>query len=171
MLPIAVSIVTLHPVVTDVDIIVAVDIDIDPATSTAPMASTPKRVANANTNTKPDAAPDGGAESIARRVVIPWRVTRPPPGAIYISRVVGWYVDNLRLGRLNNNNGFGSGRLLHNNCLLFRGLQVAFVIRFITQFLNRVHHGFRIRQESITHVLNPIRLFTHHRQYLRKRDQ
>ena len=171
--PIAVSVVGIHPVVTDIDIVISVNVDIDPATSAAPMTSTPKGVANANTNSKPDTAPDGGAESIARWVVIPWRVARPPPGSVYISRVVGWYVDNLRLGRLNDNNGFGfgSGWLLDGDRLLFGGFQIALVIGFITQFLNRVHHGFRIRQESITHVLNPVSLFAHHRQYLRERDQ
>jgi hypothetical protein len=151
----------LAPVYTVIDVGIPVNVNIDVTVS--PIAVSP-RIAPRRPYGKAHSERDHRyARHVPRRVVIIGGIGRIPPGSIDHRRIVGRYVDNLRILRLDDD---GLRLLLHRDLLPFGALQVAFPISLKAQLLDRVHHVFLLCKKGITQLLHPVQLLIHHIEHL-----
>ena len=141
-------------VVVDIDVLAVIDVDaIVPVA--VPVGVSPG-IAPGDADRNADGKGVGRGGGGWRRVIVVRGIGRIGPHTIDNGRAVRGNVDNLGIGRLNNNR-----LLLHHNLLLLGRLQVPRSLGLLPQHLDGVHHIFLLRQESIADFRGNVELFAH----------
>ena len=155
--------------VGSVKAVVAIDVDVH--VTAPPVASAPQGASDGDASCEPEHA----SCDITGRIPVIGRVIRISPCAIDHGRVVRGNVNDLRIGRFDDNDrfllsGVGRYRLLFD-LLFFGRLEITGCICLCTQILDRCEHVLLLREKRITQLLGPADLVAHHFQNLGKRGQ
>src|ERR1039457_3678524 len=118
-----------------------------------------------------DADTDAPRESAIPAIARPWRpehrrVIRPPPGSVDHRWVVVRHIYHVGIRRRDFDAVVRLGYLD-----LRIGTQIAGLLRFLAQLLNRVHHLRLLREERITQLFGPLDILVQRLQHLREGDQ
>src|SRR5450759_1723360 len=118
-----------------------------------------------------DADTDAPRESAIPVIAHPWRpvhrrIIRPPPGSVDHRWVVVRHIYDIGIRRRDID---AAVRLVYLDLRV--GIQIAGLLRFLAQLLNRLHHLRLLREERITQAFGPLDFLVQRLQYLRKGDQ
>ncbi len=171
VLPIALagSLVAKFPFVfiaVDVPVTVNIPVDIDIDIPSVPVG-VPPRITPCGTHGDTRCKGKRGSSChVSRRIIVVGRIRRIPPRPIDHGGIINRHVDNLWIGRLDLND-----RLLDDDNLLFRRLEVTLCLGFCAKPLDGIQDIFLLREEGIAQFLCPIEFLAHHVEDLRKIHQ
>ncbi len=142
-----------------------VEVGIDVHVAVTPVG-VPPRVAPPCSQSDADSKGEPGASPEPRHRVVVGPVGWGPPRAVHDPRVVRRDVDDLGIGRLNDDDlGRVIDRLDRDDLLLGRP-EVALRARLGAEPLDRGHDLFLLSEERVTELRRPIQLLAHHREHV-----